>query len=58
MNEKVYMTRNCYNKLVKEGLIDNKETYTVAGTYRDDYIVYPIKMLYNFAQLQILYNGG
>lgn len=47
-----------YNKLVKEGLIDRKETYTVAGTYRDDYIVYPIKMLYNFAQLQILYNGG
>lgn len=47
-----------YNRLVKEVLIDSKETYTVAGTYRDDYIVYPIKMLYNFAQLQILYNGG
>lgn len=47
-----------YNKLMAEGFINSINTYTVAGTYRDDYIVYPIKMLYNFAQLQILYNGG
>lgn len=47
-----------YDKLMSEGLIADIGTYTVAGTYRDDYIVYPIKMLYNYAQLQILYNGG
>lgn len=47
-----------YSKLMSEGYIADIETYTVAGTYRDDYIVYPIKMLYNYAQLQILYNGG
>lgn len=47
-----------YNKLQSEGIISNIEDYTVAGTYREDYIVYPIKLLYNFAQLQILYNGG
>lgn len=47
-----------YNELMSLGYISDVDTYTVAGTHRDAYIVYPIKMLYNFAQLQILYNGG
>lgn len=47
-----------YNQLKDNGYISDINTYTVAGEYRLDYIVYPIKMLYNFAQLQILYNGG
>ena len=47
-----------YNEFVRRGYIQPKDTYTVDGTYRDGYITYPIKMMYNLFMLQILYNGG
>lgn len=47
-----------YDNLVAQGLLKDVDEYTVAGTYRDAYITYPLKTLYNMTMLQILYNGG
>ena len=47
-----------YSALEHDGHIKDVDYYTSDGEYRIDYIVYPIKAIYNYAQLSILYNGG
>lgn len=47
-----------YCDLVDKGYLKDADYYTSNGDYRIDYIVYPIKTIYNYAQLCILYNGG
>lgn len=47
-----------YKDFESQGLLNSIDYYTHSGDFRKDYIVYPIKLLYNYAQLNLLYNGG
>lgn len=47
-----------YQELFNSGYIKDVNYYTSQGDYRTDYLVYPIKAIYNYAQLSILYSGG
>lgn len=47
-----------YMDIQKAGIIKNMSYYVNNGDYSKDYIVYPIKALYGYMQLSLLYNGG
>lgn len=47
-----------FNKLKSKGIVKDVGYYTTGGTYSIDYAVYPIKTLYCYIQLSLLYNGG
>lgn len=47
-----------YTELNKQGILKSRSNYIGSGDYSEGYLLYPLKALYNYMQLSILYNGG